>query len=131
MYHLFKYSIFIFSPPDVSAIVVMKNVIKTLIHIISESFEICWWDEMHLSEPSLAKCILLHLQGCSSSSQVAVWLQICATFTLVEDVKLWIFGFCSFGWLVGCCLMKVEKWCYNHRNKMILCSMFVIKSDCE
>lgn len=34
----------------------MKSVIKSLFHITSTPFEICWWAQMHLSEPALLEC---------------------------------------------------------------------------
>lgn len=38
-----------------------------------------------------------------------------------------VFSFLAFCW--GFFIKKVEKWCSNHCNKMVLCPVFVILFD--
>lgn len=86
----------------------------------------------------------------SQQPSICTTSKMLCCFIPAEDIDLWSLGFCCFGvffflfwgclgfFLVFCCfwffgvfffIKKVEKWCSNHCNKMVLCPIFAIIFD--
>lgn len=139
----------------------MKNVIKSLIHIASTAFEICWvgwnalvwtcsagviWNSCGYTCLMSDCCHALHLQGWILSGQLCLYdFKDAVVLYTSWGYRSLEFGGWGFLFGLGCFFVgvglfsvfgggfikKVEKWCCNHCNTMVLSSVIIFNWGIE